>query len=159
MKQTNLTAWKAPEANTVVVKLASQSVEARKMLNGKTLLQVAEIHGLTDEDVDFVTTNGVILNLSLKIDGVEYLVPLSRSFPMDKKADPQYLLGCEFRESFISVKEADGQPKRDESGAVILDETKPYLSFGKPSGITITSRESIFNEANKPVVDEAAANS
>lgn len=156
---TSLKAWKAPETEQVVITLASQNPEIRKMLSGKTLLQVAEQNGLTDADVDYVNTGNNIVNLSLRMNGREILIPLSRKFPETERYNPAYLLNCEFRETFLSVKDENGMPTTDEHGNVVLDESKPYLSFGKPNGITITGRESIFTEANKPAVDATAGKS
>jgi hypothetical protein len=137
--------------------LAANNPTARAMLAGKTLFQVGSQFDLEDKDVDFhpSETRPDITLLRLTIKGVNYVVYLSKGFPMEKLNDANYLLNCEFRESWLSKKEEDGVTPiyNETTGAIELDESKPYLSFGKPSGITIGEGMNVFAE---PTVEQKA---
>ena len=134
--------------------LASGNPAIINKLAGKSLFQVGSEFDLNDNDVDFVKTGTDIVNLWLKIDGQEVLCAVSRNFPMERLNDADYLLNCEFRAGYRSVKAADGvTPEYDENGAIILDESKPYLSFGKPSGIVVTEHMNVFAT---PTVEQRA---
>lgn len=130
-----------------VIMLASNSTKAHSLFGGKTLLDVAREYDLGDEDVTFgysvnPNTNEEIKSLMVRIDGVKWQIPFSRSV----NGGPDKLDDClmwEFRTGFLSVKE-NGVPKVDENGAIVLDKMKPYMSFGKPSGITVVREEAAF---------------
>ncbi len=141
--------------------LISENAEAMKMFGGKTLAQVGQEFDLTDEDVVFreVLVGGGrnYQAIQVTINGTQYVSALSRNFPTDHMSDPNYLLGCMWRQSFRSVKEDDGTPKIDETtGKPVLDETRPYVSFGKPFGITLGEETSIFTEENAPTAEQLA---
>ncbi len=113
-----------------------------KLFAGMTLDEVGFKYKLDSTDVKWSKgenpkTNQTIWALKLFNVGADkktYVIPVSRGLDHDKCADPEYLLACEFRGSFLSVKNDDGTPKEDENGNVVLDENRPYLSFGKPGG-------------------------
>lgn len=131
--------------------LAAQSKSAHEMFAGKTLRQVGGELELNDEDVKWgiginPKTNEEIKSLLIKKGEVWYQVPLSRGIKEDMLGNPELLLNCMFRAGFMSVKDADGAPKVDENGAILLDESKPYLSFGRPNGIVVARMETVFDE-------------
>jgi hypothetical protein len=119
---------------------------ATALFAGMTLHQVGSLNDLSDEDVSIAKTGPQdIPNLCVTIKGVDYLIPFSFGFSMEKLAEPDWFLKCEFRSSYKTVKLEDGvTPQTDEHGNLVLDETKPYISFGKPSGITINSKSAAF---------------
>ncbi|HOV34627.1 MAG TPA: hypothetical protein PLS56_01385 [Candidatus Dojkabacteria bacterium] len=134
--------------------LAAQNSEIRERLQGKTLDQVGWTEELGDGDFKFVRSENPknkqeIWSVRLTLGDVKVLVPLSRNFDMNKTKDPNWLLKCEFRGGFLSVKDDNGAPKYDEKGAIVLDTTKPYLSFGAPSGIVIQEEVDPFAELSE----------
>lgn len=148
--------------------LAASNPIAASIFGGKTLNQVGFQYGLSDDDISFKpsVSRPDIWSLVVAIpEGVlvgetpasgEYVIPLSRKFDREGKAtNPDYLLNCMFRTSHLSVKDDDGAPKVDEDGKVILDETKPYLTFGQPDGIQMAEGYGAFEEPTE--ADLAAA--
>lgn len=153
---TNNVRWSAKPANSVTLAAGNQAAAA--IFGGLTLHQLGAKYNLSDDDIRKVSStnpnNGQkIHQLAIKIDGTTYVMPFSRSFPMDKLNDAGYLLNCKFRTGFMSVKDDDGAPKTDEHGKMVLDNTKPYLSFGKPEGIVIEDDETLF----APLTEEEKA--
>lgn len=139
---------RANKAAIVPIMIASQSAAGMELFAGKTLVQVAEEHNLYDDDFDFgygtnPANNEEIQNLLIRIKGVDYQVPFSRSVGRVETIDACH--NWVFRKSFLSVKDADGAPKHDDNGKIVLDESKPYLSFGKPNGLTVERREKAFS--------------
>lgn len=142
----------ATQTASPAIILAVGNKLAMDMFGGKTLLHVGSQYDLNDTDIKMSYSDNKgneIPNLSVVVKGEKYLIPLSRKFPMDRLHDTQYLLKCEFRASFVSVKEDDGvTPKLDAEGNIILNESKPYITFGRPTGITITREEELFAEVD-----------
>lgn len=132
-----------------VIRMAGNA-EAEAIFAGKTLNEVGFTNELGDEDITISTGllpdgKTQVKTLLVTVKGVTYACPLSRSFPADKMNDADFLLDCMFRKSFASIKEEDGfTAKTDSEGAVMLDQSKAYMSFGKPDGITYDNQEVLF---------------
>lgn len=134
-----------------------------ELFGNKTLDEVGFIHGLDSGNVKFAygfnpKTNEEIPSIKLVVKGQDYFVPLSRGFGgvdgiAKAKSNPDWFLKCEFRAGLMSVKTADGTPKVDENGDIVLNEEKPYISFGKPSGLTVDREEDAF----APMTEEQIA--
>lgn len=112
-----------------------------------TLDEIGYKYGLEASDVKFVPSDmpnnpNPIWSLRITVPekGVFHL-PLSRGFDKDyAKANPDWFLRCEVRSGFKSVKNPDGTVKLGDDGKPELS-LEPYVSFGKPSGITYKSDE------------------
>lgn len=133
--------------------LVASNPEALAMFDGKTLNEIGFENNLADEDIEIAHSklpNGTkVKALMVKVNGKTYVVPFSRSFPEDKLNDADYLLDCMFRKSFVSAKEEDGiTAKSNPDGSVVLDESRPYMSFGKPQGITFDTTEQLFKDVD-----------
>lgn len=131
--------------------LISENPALRAKIDGKTLWEVGQLFGLSDEDVKFnpsILPNGNrILQFALRVEGVFNIIPLAWGYDVDKaKNDADWFLTCRFRSSFKAKKEADGTPMIGDNGRPVLDELQPYMSFGKPSGITLGELENAFEE-------------
>ena len=138
------------QAGSPTVVLAVNDENAQHMLGGKTLAQVGAEFDLFDEDVKwgFSTNpkNGEeIRTLVLHIENKHIVVPISRQLTDEMMDNPEILTKCMFRKSFLSVKNDDGTPKMVD-GQIVLNEQKPYFSFGRPSGIVIERLENAFGE-------------
>lgn len=149
--------WGQQSALQVV--LAASTLAAHNMFGGKTLANVGAEYDLGDEDVKWgiginPTTMTEIRSLVLKVNGTLYQVPISRGLTAEMMASPDIMLNCVFRTGNLSVKDDAGNPTIDAEGNVVLDMTKPYMSFGRPSGIVIERMEEVFNE---PVEGEIPA--
>jgi hypothetical protein len=117
------------------------------MFEGKTIGQIGKENGLQDEDFDFTEekntkTGQTVYGIGIRIKGVEYLFPMSRD--LSKKYDTldlNTLLNCKARVSYLSVKDAEGNPLFDDNGKIVLSETEKTLSIGLPEGqINIANR-------------------
>ncbi len=141
------------ETSAPSVALVSGNPALTALFAGRTLHQVGSLNDLDDSDVTIAKTGpDNIPNLCVTIDGVKHLIPFSYGFPMEKLNDADWFLRCEFRSTFKSFKQADGvTPAVDDEGNIQLDESKPYLSFGKPSGITINSETAAFGAVTADV--------
>lgn len=123
------------------------------LFGGKTLDEVGFINGLSAEDVKFGSApnpkkpSNIMYFLKLTVKGEVWQIPVSRGFGTieDAKKNPDWLLRCEFRAGYLSVKDDQGAPKHDENGNIALDANKPYLSFGKPSGLINTTDVDAFD--------------
>lgn len=155
---TSINKWAPQSATQPSYLLAHGIKEAHNALAGKTLAQVGAEQGLNNDDVDITPVKGrgdeYYDTLRITIGKTNYLVPLSRSFPKENIDNPEFMLNCMFRESFVTLKK-DGAVVQDENGKDILDESKPYLTFGKPNGITIGEGRVLFDEASMPEEEKA----
>lgn len=143
--------WGQKQDASKNIQLAANNPKAHELLGGKTLMQVGAEYDLADEDITLGSgtnpnNNQVIKSLLITVKGVKWSVPLSRGFKEEYFNDPEILLSCQFRTGFLSVKNDDGTPKTDENGNSVLDSTKPYMSFGRPSGIVIEHEEQLFTQ-------------
>lgn len=135
---------KDPAAASLV--LGAKDINAHKVFNGKTLAQLGEEFELEDSDVSIAfnmnpKNNEEIPSLAIRIKGQKYLVPFSKGYPMEEAtASADSLLNGVFRVNFMTVKDANGE-------ATDSFTTTPYLSFGKPGGLTIAREERAFAAA------------
>lgn len=131
------------------------------LFGGKTLDEVGFINGLVAEDVQFGSApnpknpSSIMNFLVLSVKGETWNIPISKGFGNidEARKNPDWLLRCEFREGFLSVKDDEGAPAEDEHGNIRLDTSKPYLSFGKPSGLINTTNIAAF----EPLTEEQLA--
>lgn len=143
--------------------LAGQSTKAMELLAGKTLKQLGLELDLADEDVKWgfgINPQNQQEIRSLLIHhpqlDVWYQVPVSRGLTPGHWENPAVMLNCMFRQGWMSVKDETGAPKVDENGVTVLDESKPYLSFGRPAGITVSRMENVFDEPVEGSEEETA---
>jgi hypothetical protein len=153
--------WDNKEEQGPKVVLASSNLKAHEMFGGLTLAEIGEKYDLADEDVEWY--NGTLPNgdgvtsLLLTIEDVIYSFPMSRGMTQDIMDNNEVLLTCMMRTGFMSIKDDDGTPLKDENGVLILDVSKPYMSFGKPTGVVLLdeNREKVFGEPAKKDSTEA----
>lgn len=120
--------------------LVSRNEGAHAMFAGKTIGQIGQEFGVNENDFNFVDSvnpknNETITSISIVINGVDYVFPMSRELSKQHETlDLETLLNCEARVSYLSVKDENGQPKFTEDGKIVLSETEKTLSIGLPQG-------------------------
>ena len=134
------------------ITLGSSDAAISSILSGKTLAQVANENQLTTEDVDFKAstipnTNVKAVAVVLNINGARIAIPTSKGYLewMENASDEQ-IADSMFRATFKAKKDDKGNVILNEDGSPELDETKPYLTFGKPSGISYSETVRSFSE-------------
>ena len=132
--------------------LAVTSKTLRDTLDEMSLLEVAEKYGL---DVNQVKTTSIqrkdgseIPTIALQINGKWNHVPFSRTFNQENFDNPDVLLGCKFYKRFAFVRDENGDIVPGADGKEQIDEMRPTLSFGNPSGLTVGDMENIWDEPN-----------
>lgn len=153
--------WGQKSATPNII-LAGRTPAAHQLFGGKTLAQIGAELDLGDEDVKWgfgtnPQNNQEIVSLMIHNPQTDtwYQIPVSRGLTEEMRSNPDVLLSCVFRTSYLSVKNADGTPKTDENGNIVTDEKQPYMSFGRPSGIVVERMEDAFTapvEADTTVV-------
>ena len=150
---------------TETFKLLAENTELKDKVAGKTLWEVGQMFGLSDEDLSFEEDDVVIKStgtpvtiksLGIRLNGQLYKVNFSQGFKYDKISDIDWLLSTEFRAGHMYAKEADGTPAYGEDGTTRkFDMSRPYVNLGNPSGLTSTRSTALFEEITEE--DEAMA--
>lgn len=126
-------------ARTVSVNSIPDFSKTYAKYDGKTLVEVdvMESGKLLDITVGQKEwEGGTITNLVLKFKDRNVAFPLSRGFAEDVEANPEALLDGEF---YLRKKMKDGDVEGEPTG-------DPYMSFGKPSGLTFDTEKSLVAE-------------
>lgn len=140
-----------------VIMIAANSTKAHELFGGKTLQQVGQELDLEDGDVTFgystnPKTKQEIKSLMIKANGVKWQIPFSQGSNATELDSLDECMNWVFRTSFKSVKDAAGAAKLDENGKPVLAdglagrELAPYMSLGRPTGLTIEREEAAFGE-------------
>lgn len=155
---------KGEKSDVVNLIWAGRNTSAHKMFKDKTLSQVAEEYDLWDEDVKFGYSNNPktgeeIKHLTIMIEGDKYVIPFSIGANADELDNLDECNNWLFRVNYMRKKGEDGKPLgNDADGNVIVDETAPYLSFGRAAGFTLEREEAAFTPIEEePVVTAKAA--
>lgn len=143
--------WGTASAGPMIVQ-ASNSLKAHELFGGKTLDAIGGEFDLADEDVRFAFTelkDGTeIKHLAITVDGAKYIIPFSRGAKADEIPSLGKCMQWMFRTGFMSEKDDDGTPLLDENDNIILNESKPYMSFGLP-GLNITREADAWEEPDE----------
>ena len=140
---------------TETFKLLAENTELKDKIAGKTLWEVGQMFGLSDEDLSFEEDERVrkdtgaaivIKSLGIRINGQRYKVNFSQGFKFDQMSNVDWLLSTEFRAGHLFAKEADGTPAYEEDGTRKFDMSRPYINLGNPYGLTSTRSTALFEE-------------
>lgn len=140
--------WGQTSSSPTVV-LAGRAAEAHLMFGGKTLAAVGQEFDLADEDVKWgyginPQTNEEYRSLVLSVGNRMFQIPLSRKVLPEHLENPDILLNCMFRTTFLAVKDEKGDVVYEEDGVTPKLGTEAYMSFGRPAGIVIERLENVF---------------
>lgn len=126
------------KADSKPIHLANNDVAAWEVFNGKTLIEVDATQALTDIKVAMSTND--IPALVLEFADKKVAFPFSYGFDSADMSDPDIANYGTFYVRNKRLKDAAGNVLEGQE----LTPTGPkYISFGKPSGITFKSEESI----------------
>lgn len=138
------------------------------LVAGKTLWEVGQLFGLGDEDLKLETnkrtrkdgTEFIINELSLRIDGQKYSVNFSKGFDITAIGDKSkidWLLSCEFRAGYNYLVDEEGITV-EKDGVKQFDMNRPFLNFGKPSGIVSQESTALFAPLTEEEIAAIATN-